>query len=250
MLSSSHTPDPALILTVPAFASPGVAHGFSTRRTGVPHEGRLDEALPDFLAAAGFPGGCRTVALSQVHGRTVHTVRDGAPPSRPPEADGVVTRLSRVVLLLRTADCVPVLLACRSSGVVGAAHAGWRGALAGVVQATLAAMVELGARRETIRAAIGPAIGPCCFQVGADVARSFAALSPDLVTSAAGEPHVDLPGAVSHLLRRDGLTAGSVHRLQACTLCRQDLFFSHRGEAGRTGRLITAISTTGSSADA
>ena len=85
---------------------------------------------------------------------------------------------------------------------------------------------------------------PCCFQVGAEVATPFAALQSDLVSGEPGDLRVDLPGAVAHLLERAGLAHDAIHRMPACTSCRQDLFFSYRGESGCTGRLLAAVGLT------
>jgi YfiH family protein len=207
----------------------------------VPEGGSLDQVLARFLPAAGFPLSATAIPLHQVHGHDVHLVGARTGPEPVPAADGAVTDRSGVVLMVRTADCVPVLLASREQPVIGVAHAGWRGALAGIIQETVEGMVGLGARRGSIQAAVGPAIGPCCFTVGPEVARPFAHLSSDLVSEAADGPRVDLPGATRLRLQRAVLAAPHIHRMPACTRCRRDLFFSYRGEAGRTGRLISAV---------
>lgn len=241
MLPAPDIPNPPPILRIREFEGPGSRHGFSTRLGGIPQGGSLDRVLPLFLPAAGFPPSATAIPLRQVHGHGVHVVGPHTGPEPVPAADGAVTDRPGVVLMVRTADCVPVLLTSLEQPVVGVAHAGWRGALAGIIQETVDCMVSLGAGRTSIRAAVGPAIGPCCFTVGPEVARPFADLSADLVSEAADGPRVDLPGATRLLLQRAGLAAPDIHQLVACTRCRQDLFFSYRGEAGRTGRLIAAV---------
>ncbi|TDI47567.1 MAG: peptidoglycan editing factor PgeF [Acidobacteria bacterium] len=231
----------AIFIKSGGFDVGGGCHAFSTREGGVPHGGQLEGSLARFLAAAGFPAGCTPVPLRQVHGNQVHTIPPGAHRSQVPTADGAVTSRSDVILLLQTADCVPILLRDTTSGVVGVIHAGWRGALAGVVARTLEAMASLGASPSSIRAAIGPAIGPCCFEVGEEVAAPFARLSPALIEGQGPSWRLDLPGAVAHLLRRAGVPGEDTRTVAACTRCRTDLFFSHRGEKGLAGRLIAAI---------
>ncbi|MCZ6747607.1 MAG: peptidoglycan editing factor PgeF [Acidobacteria bacterium] len=231
----------AMFIKLAGFDVGGGCHAFSTRSGGMPHGGKLEACLPRFLAAAGFPAGATPFPLRQVHGNQVHIVPPGARPTQVPAADGAVTARSGVILLVRTADCVPVLLMNAASGVVGVIHAGWRGALAGVVARTLEVMASLGASPSSTRAAIGPAIGPCCFQVGEEVAAPFARLSPALVKDQGPPWRLDLPGAVAHLLRRTGVPEEGIRRVAACTRCRTDLFFSHRGEQGLAGRLIAAI---------
>ena len=241
--SPTHT-DPPPVLRIKAFQRPGHLHAFSTRRGGIPQDGSLEAVWPGFIAAAGFSPSATAVPLHQVHGHAVHVVRRTGATGAGATADAAVTDRPGAVLMVRTADCVPILLAGAGSGVVGVAHAGWRGALAGVVHETVEAMVDMGAHRASIHAAVGPAIGPCCFQVGPDVARRFARLRPDLVEERPAGPQVDLPGAVAFLLERAGVAPAAIHRLAACTSCRVDLFFSHRREEGHTGRLVAAIGVT------
>lgn len=158
--------------------------------------------------------------VRQVHGGDV-VEATGA--GRLADADAVWTSdPSRTVAVL-AADCVPVLLAGRGS--VAVAHAGWRGLLAGVVERAAAAAGATAAW-------IGPAIGPCCYEVGADVGGSFADRFGDDVVSARST--LDLWAAAARAARRGG--ASDVHTARLCTSCHPDLFFSHRRDAGRTGR--------------
>lgn len=158
-----------------------------------------------------------------------------------PNADGMVTDEEKAVLMILTADCVPVLL-CDADGPVGAFHAGWRGALAGIGRNTVRLMRE---RFDTdvreLVAVIGPAIGYCCFEVGQDVAELFGNASKgcitELVTERDGKWFVDLPGFVQLQLLRSGLYPENVVDPGLCTCCRPDLFYSYR----RDGRLVGSM---------
>lgn len=158
----------------------------------------------------------------QVHGAAV--VRGGA---RGEEADAIWTDDAGEPIMIVTADCVPVAL-IRIGGRPGVAlvHVGWRGLLAGVVAAAVDA---IGGR--LVAAAIGPGIGPCCYEVGGDVADPIrAAFSPGLVS----DGRLDLPGAAELALRNAGCVR--VDRLDECTSCHPERYFSHRRDAGLTGR--------------
>jgi YfiH family protein len=158
----------------------------------------------------------------QVHGAEV--VRAG---TRGDEADAIWTDAPGQAVTVVTADCVPVALA-RIGGrpAVALAHVGWRGLLAGIVPAVVATL-----RGRHVAAAIGPAIGPCCYEVGEEVAGPVRkAHGPELVRSG----RLDLPGAVERALRSAGCVR--VDRLDECTACHPDRYFSHRRDEGRTGR--------------
>jgi YfiH family protein len=226
-------------------AGEGWRHAFSTRHGGLP-PGEPNASWRPFLEAGGFAPTARVVKLRQVHGSHVHVYRDATPlPARPPEADGAVTREPALVLTIQTADCSPVLLADPEARVVGVAHAGWRGVVAGVVERTVHSMASLGARPDAIRVAMGPSIGVCCFEVSEEVARLFGEPGTGLVLRTTGRPRVDLAGAVEARLQLAGVPPGSIRRSQYCTRCRTDLFFSHRGEPGGTGRLLSAVALEG-----
>jgi polyphenol oxidase len=190
----------------------------------------------------------RLVSCHQVHGTTVVAVERPWRRNENPRADGMVTRVPGIALGVLAADCAPVLLADPAARIVGAAHAGWRGALAGVVEATIAEMVVQGARIERIRAAIGPCIGQPSYEIGADFAAVFAAgdaPSQGFFRPAERPGHLlfDLPGYVAERLTRLGLAA--VERTEHDTAAEEGLFFSYRracrrGE-GDYGRLLAAI---------
>jgi YfiH family protein len=199
-------------------------------------------------AALGFATE-RLARIRQVHGADVALVREPGPAGGPiGDFDAVVTDRPGVVLLVLAADCVPVLLVDPERRAVGAVHAGWRGVAAdapGAAVRRMAAAFE--SRPAAIRAAIGPCIGACCYEVDAPVADAFAAsgLALDGAAGVArpapareGRPRwrLDLVAAVRARLVAAGIPAGSVSATGLCTACRPDLFFSHRRDGARTGR--------------
>jgi YfiH family protein len=168
-----------------------------------------------------------------------------------PRADAIVTRMRALAIGVTTADCGPVLLADPQSGVIGAAHAGWRGALTGVIEATIEAMTRLGAIRENIRAAVGPMIRQPSYEVGPDLIARFAAedrASSRFFAAAARDGHAqfDLGGYVAARLKRAGI--GHVEDLGLCTYADPDRFFSYRRTTHRAeadyGRHVNAIALT------
>ena len=176
-------------------------------------------------AAAG-PGRVEVVGLGQ-----------GPPEARPPvgEADGLVTTDPGVVLAVLTADCAPVLLADPAAGVVGAVHAGWRGLAAGVVEAGVAALAELGADPAGCVGLVGPAVGGCCYEVGPEVREAVGARLPAaLATTRDGRPALDPAAGAAQALGRAGV--GQVRVAAECTFDLEERFFSHRRDHGRTGR--------------
>lgn len=241
----------------------GIAHGFFTRQGGVSQgiyaglncgAGSRDDPASvreNRARVARHLGASALVSAHQVHGTTVLIVGEPWPADRRPQADALVTVTRGLALGVLTADCAPVLLAEPGAGVVAAVHAGWRGALAGVVEATLDAMEGLGAVRRQIRAAVGPCIGQGAYEVGpefeAEFQRRDAASAPFFTRAAAGaRPHFDLSGYLVDRLRRAGVThPGAV---VACCYARREDFFSYRqacvlGEADY-GRQISAIVLT------
>lgn len=180
-----------------------------------------------------FAPGCVVADLSQVHGRHVAVAAPGEPRS---EGDGIVTDQPDVVLLVRAADCVPVLLADPAAGVLGAAHAGRPGVAAGVVPATVAAMRDLGARDVT--AWIGPHVCGACYEVPADLQDEVAAAVPATrATTSWGTPSLDLGAGVRAQLEEAG---AQVVDVAACTRESPDLF-SYRRDGAGSGRLAGLI---------
>ena len=187
----------------------------------------------------------RLISLHQVHSADVVQV-DG-PLADKPRADAMVTATPGVALAVLTADCQPVLLADRAAGVVAAVHAGWRGAQAGILEATVAAMEGLGARPERIVAAIGPTISQGAYEVGPEFLESFLAESPDnarFFAQGAGDRLLfDLPAYGLARLRAAGV--GQAEWTRHCTFSDPSLFYSYRRAtregAADYGRLISAI---------
>jgi len=187
----------------------------------------------------------RLTVAQQVHSGRAVVVEErrvgrgaSAPEDTIPGADGMVTDVPGAVLLILTADCLPVLLH-DPVGRVGAFHAGWRGALAGIAQNTVGLMVERwGSNPADLIAVLGPAIRQCCFEVGQEVAARFEAALPngklDIVASRQGRLFIDLPLFIKSELMAVGLDAENIIDVGLCTCCLPELFYSYR----RDGRLI------------
>jgi YfiH family protein len=185
----------------------------------------------------------RMVCAAQVHGSqaalvTHHDAGRGALvfADAVPGADALVTGEPDLLLMLFFADCLPILLADTENRVVAVAHAGWRGLVGGVIENTLQTMTEqFGTRPQSVVAVVGPGIGPCCFEVGAEVAERF----PMAVVESRPEEkaHVNLPEAARLRLVQARVPSGSIESAGICTACHTDRFFSHRAELGRTGRM-------------
>jgi YfiH family protein len=185
----------------------------------------------------------QVVSPSLVHGAHVEVVGRDHVGTIQAETDALVTGTPGVPLMMLFGDCMPLVLFDPVRRVVGIAHAGWRGVAAGVAEATIRTMAErLGCNPSNVWAGIGPTIGPCCYEVGSDVAAEIESACPPgagVVRRANGRFHADLPAAVSAQLRAAGVE--QIEDTGLCTACRVDEFFSHRAERGRTGRFGTAI---------
>ena len=230
----------------------GMPHGFSTAPAGDMGLRGLaagDTALAPVLAnrarmADAVLPGARLVGVYQVHGATCVPAGAWTNDARP-QADALVTDRPGMLLGILTADCAPVLLADRAAGVVGAAHAGWKGAVGGVVEATLAAMERLGASRANIVAAIGPAIGQPSYEVDAPFRNRFSKAEARFFTAGTRVCHwqFDLPGFVAARLAAGGV--GQVAVLPCDTYADPARFFSfrratHQGKADY-GRQLSLI---------
>ena len=189
--------------------------------------------------------------VHQVHSAEVVLAKHPWPLDQRPKADAMVTDTPNLLLGILTADCAPVLFADHREAVVGAAHAGWRGALAGVTDATIEAMEKLGARRDQIHAAVGPCVAQPSYEVDEAFRANFLHADPDnarfFVNGPAGKPHFDLEAYVVHRLIAAGI--GEVEALNLDTYADSDRFFSfrrstHRGEADY-GRQLSAIAIPG-----
>jgi polyphenol oxidase len=253
-VSPGSTPTP---ITVPILAAP---HGFFTRRGGVsagPYaslncslSGQDDrDAVTENRARVARTLGAspdRLVGLHQVHGALAVTVTDPWAPGHGPQADAMVSDRPGIALGIVTADCAPVLFADMTAGVIGAAHAGWRSAVGGILEATLAAMRDLGAR--DIVAAIGPCIAQDSYEVGPDLRDAVLATNAgDARFFATGRRaerwQFDLPGYCASRLTAAGLTGIAVTGADTCA--RDDEFFSHRRRTlsggGAIGHQISVI---------
>ena len=194
--------------------------------------------------------GARLVGVYQVHGADCVIAGDWEEATRP-HADALVTDRPGMLLGILTADCAPVLLADSEAGVVGAAHAGWKGALYGVLENTIAAMEKLGAKRENIIASLGPSISHRNYEVGPEFVDRF--LGADKAyeryfkpSEKPGHAMFDLPGLTTQRLKDAGVTA---ENLDICTYPDEDRFFSYRRTTHRQepdyGRQISAIMIRG-----
>lgn len=230
----------------------GFPHGFSTRAGGVSpapwhslnlggavgdDPGRVEENWRRLEAATGLS----FARVRQVHGARVVTASTGGAPCH--EADAVVSRTAGVAACISVADCVPVLIADPTSGAVAAVHAGWRGTVARAPAAAVQALAAgAGSRPRDLVAVIGPSIGPCCYEVSEDLAARFEQdFGAGVVHRTRPTPRLDLWEANARALGAAGLQADRIGRLGRCTACEHHLFFSHRRDAGATGRQVAWI---------
>ena len=251
-----------MIYESPLLAAAGVGHGFSTRRGGVsgtPFDSlnlgnpngvdvqdaaaHIAENYRRLMAAAGLAGWRRQWTW-QVHGCGVAVVGAGAF-ADDTQADALVTAEPGRAVSVRTADCCPVLLATADGRAVAAAHAGWKGAVAGVVGATVAELCRVaGATPGEVLAAVGPCIGVDAFEVGPEVLAAFAdQFGAETVRrdGAGGKGHADLAEAVRRSLLSAGVGADRIDITDRCSVRDAAEFFSHRRDRGVTGRMAAVI---------
>ncbi|PDO11811.1 MAG: hypothetical protein BLM47_01000 [Candidatus Reconcilbacillus cellulovorans] len=249
----------------------GVSEGPFCSLNGAFHVGddpqRVLENRRRLCEAIGLPFDAWTCA-EQVHGSRVAVVGEidrGRGRMRRDDAigeyDAMITKTPGVMLAAFFADCAPIWMFDPVGGSAGLAHAGWRGTVAGVAVKTLEAMVEsFGARPENVRVAIGPAIGACCYTVNGSVAERVAALFDEIaeesengaifsdimrrVSPDADVWRLDLKKLNRFLLIKAGILSGHIEISEWCTGCRTDLWYSHRREGGRTGRMTAWIALT------
>ena len=236
---------------------PRLVHAFLGRTGGVSsghlasmNLGRRDEDKPENLAenkrrvAAAFGADAGKIfTVSQVHSDRIVVLDSadaGVEEIKTQEADGIITDLKVMAIGILTADCVSVLLFDRKKKVVAAVHAGWKGTASKISAKAVEIMVErFGSRPQDITAAIGPAIGPCCYEVGEEVVSAFS-YQKGIAVQQGSKWYVDLPKANMLQLQDAGVT--DIDLADICTSCRTDLFFSHRKEMGKTGRQLSFIS--------
>lgn len=194
----------------------------------------------------------QTASCHQIHSANVFVVDKANQQQVVGQGDALITRYPDIYLLMRFADCTPLLFYDPNRGAVGATHAGWRGTMQNVAGATVTAMVnEFGCHPRDITAVIGPAIGPCCYEVGTEVIEAAREAFGDvsgLFAPSNGNGHAYFDMWETN---RRQLAAAGVEKIiqtRLCTACHTDKFFSHRAEKGRTGRLGTLIGMRGSQA--
>jgi polyphenol oxidase len=259
---------------------PWLVHGFSTRSGGVSElagEKVLNLGFTEWDVRENVEENRRRlqraigadkftfVAMKQIHSDAIHLFR--AAPSQACPGDASATNQPGLLLAVQTADCVPILLVDPKQRAVAAIHAGWRGTLARITEKTVGRMqLEFASRPQDLLAAIGPSIGACCYEVGADFVPKFAAQFAD-ATDYFDEPlsgeepnplqwlnmappghqpppkavHLDLRKANRSQLLAAGLRAQNIFESNLCTGCRKDLFFSYRKEGALSGRLLSVV---------
>lgn len=258
------------VLTVPLLAHPALIHGFTTRNGGVSQgpfaslsfspkwEEDREAVVENHKRLARHLGydGARLYRVFQVHGAEGVVVQDEDPAEvYRHHADFLVTDRPGATLGVITADCVPVLLLDPARPAVAAVHAGWRGLVAGVIQAAVRALgAAYGSPPAVLRAALGPSIGPCCFEVGPEVVAEFEAAFPDapelVIPAGTGaalgaRPHVDLWQGARRALEGAGVAPASIADPAGCTCCAPARFHSYRRQGPKVGQQISVIGIRG-----
>jgi len=238
----------------------GITHAFSTRvaEGGTDFDlGPADRELPivsarrrSFMRAAGWRA-AHPAILRQVHG--VGLVGAGEAGTGRPEADGVLRFASdgehTPIPAVRTADCVAVVVIDRRGSAVAALHGGWRGVAGGIGRIAVSRLAAAGVPAADLAVAMGPAILGCCYEVGEEVVSGLTASCGPPGTyarrSTSGRMTVDLHAALEAQLIAAGVPASAIHAAPYCTRCRNDLFFSFRGEGSACGRMMAAVGPAG-----
>ena len=271
------------VLRAPDFRENWLIHGFSTRQGGVSTaygKGSLNLGLTEHdtlanvdrnravftkaLGADGWP----TVQMKQIHSAIVHRIT--GPVAKPLAGDGLITNVPGILLGVKTADCVPLLIADPENRAVGAFHAGWRGTVARIVEKGVGEMRKYyGSQPSRLKVAIGPGIHKCCYTVSEDLVHAFESqftyarelfheeydfeslhnkypmLFLNQRAPGHGEPatkiQLDLVEANRRQLLDAGVPASNIYAFDQCTACDTKTFFSHRAEFGKTGRMLAAI---------
>lgn len=227
---------PLRLAQAPALAAvPGLVHGFE-RRLGPDGWETREEGRRRVAAALQQQG--RLFLLRQVHGALVHV----APWEGTPDGDAAVADEPGLLLGIETADCLPVLLVDPVLRRVAAAHAGWRGSAAGVTAAAARALIERGSRPGDLLAALGPGIGPCCYEVGEELREAFGPQGAGLFRPGPrGRPHLDVRAANERQLLALGLRPERLAHLADCTHCLADRYHSYRRDGRGAGRMISFV---------
>ncbi len=198
---------------------PWLQHGFGTR------------------LSVGWPAINNLATAKQIHSDRVLLVESAGPQG---EGDALISNRPGVGLAIRTADCLPILMADRRTRVVAAVHAGWRGVVSEIVSKTVHAMCQgFDSKPKDLVVAIGPGIGGCCFEVGPEVAVQFAPFLPELDLS--GRAKIDLVETTCRQLRRNGVSEGQISTSGLCSYCNPELFESYRRDRDASGRMVAMI---------
>ncbi len=241
-------------------------HGFSTRVGGVSahaHTSSLNLAfgrgdddatvtknLGIFSDALGIDKKS-VISRTQIHSAKVIYADEGMRgegyfKEAPEGCDGYVTDKKGIALGVKTADCVPILFCDAAAHVIGAVHAGWRGTASGIASECVKRMRELGANVKNIRAAIGPAIHFCCYEVGEDFVASVtelagADMAHKFIREREGKMHADIVGMNRRILLENGMCEAFIDICEYCTCCEPELFYSHRFSGGIRGTMLSVI---------
>ena len=262
---AAHEKDGVVYYTFPAFDEiPFVRHGFSTRLGGVSEgiyasmnlsftrgdeDERVRENFRRLCGAIGVPAQ-QTVVSAQEHHTNLHVCTEadcgrGVTRERGyTDIDGLLTDRTGVVLCTQYADCVPLFFVDPVRRAVATSHAGWRGTVARIGAVTVERMCrEYGCKRENILAAVGPSIGPCCFEVDAPVQQAFAALdeADGCIRPAGAKFYIVLWAVNRRILEAAGVPAAHITVTDLCTRCHPDVFWSHRAAGGQRGSLAGFI---------
>jgi len=202
----------------------------------------------EVAAFAGVPAGGLTL-LTQVHGRTIAIVTAGCKNGDRPQADGVISNAPSAALVVRVADCAPILIADRRLGVTAAVHAGWRSTLQRIASAAVMALAEAyGSRPQDLVVAIGPSLGACCGEMGDEVVDAFRDAGHDessierwFVRETGRRPHFDLWRANCDQLEGAGVPPAAIHVSGLCTRCHPGVFHSFRAAGQAVGRMAAVI---------
>jgi polyphenol oxidase len=198
-------------------------HAFATRHTG------------------DWPAEYPALTLRQIHSNLVF--RSDGLTDRQCEGDALISNETGRRIGVRTADCVPILIADARTRAVAAVHAGWRGTASRVVQAAIMRMAaEFGSRPDDLHVATGPAIRECCYEVGPEVVRELAPMFPEWPAEEnPGKRHLDLVEANRRILLKAGVSASRIYDCGRCTYCEPEFFFSYRREPANPGRMVSSI---------
>jgi polyphenol oxidase len=197
-----------------------IEHGFGTRLS-----------LPN-------PSPAETATVKQIHSDRVVVANRAGDLG---EGDALISNRPGLALAIRTADCLPILMADPKNHAIAAIHAGWRGIVENIAgKAVVALTAEFGTRPEDLAVAIGPGIGACCFEVGPEVAARFSSFFPER-TDLDGRARIDLLETIRRQLSPNGVTVGQIATAGLCTCCQPDTFHSYRRDRDVAGRMITSI---------